>query len=58
MQAGVTFRNEPLQTTYKAHRPEPPPDELIPQFALVREATEAFGSARRLNYADWESRRP
>ena len=27
---------------YKAHRP-PPPDELIPQFALIRDATRAFG---------------
>src|SRR5258707_10399378 len=33
----VTFRNR-LYDAYKAHRP-PPPDELIPQFALVREAT-------------------
>ena len=37
----MTFRNR-LYDAYKAHRP-PPPDELIPQFALVREATEAFG---------------
>src|SRR5271156_4454654 len=36
-----TFRNR-LYDAYKAQRP-PPPDELIPQFALVREATEAFG---------------
>ncbi|MFZ1414180.1 MAG: DNA polymerase I [Defluviicoccus sp.] len=35
-----TFRND-LYPAYKAHRPEPP-DELIPQFALVREATRAF----------------
>ena len=35
-----SFRNE-LYADYKAHRP-PPPDELIPQFALVREATRAF----------------
>lgn len=35
-----TFRND-LYAPYKAHRPEPPP-ELIPQFALVREATRAF----------------
>ena len=35
-----TFRNE-LYDQYKAHRPEPPED-LVPQFALIREATEAF----------------
>jgi DNA polymerase-1 len=37
----VTFRNE-IYPDYKAHRPEPPP-ELIPQFGLIREATEALG---------------
>lgn len=37
----TTFRNA-LYADYKAHRPEPP-DELIPQFALIREATAAFG---------------
>ena len=36
-----TFRNE-LYPEYKAHRPEPPED-LIPQFPLVRDATRAFG---------------
>ncbi len=36
-----TFRND-LYAAYKAHRP-PPPEDLIPQFALVREATRAFG---------------
>ncbi len=36
-----TFRND-LYADYKAHRPEPP-EELVPQFALVREATAAFG---------------
>jgi DNA polymerase-1 len=36
-----TFRNE-LYGAYKAHRP-PAPEDLIPQFALVREATRAFG---------------
>jgi DNA polymerase-1 len=39
--ARKTFRND-IYPAYKAHRP-PPPEELIPQFALVREATEAFG---------------
>lgn len=34
------FRNA-IYPDYKAHRPEPPED-LIPQFALIREAVEAF----------------
>ena len=37
----VTFRNE-MYDAYKANRTEPP-DDLRPQFALVRDATEAFG---------------
>ena len=36
-----TFRND-ISIEYKANRP-PPPDDLIPQFAMVREATHAFG---------------
>ncbi len=36
-----SFRND-LYPAYKANRPAPPP-ELVPQFALVREATRAFG---------------
>ena len=36
-----TFRND-MYDQYKAHRP-PAPEDLIPQFALVREATRAFG---------------
>ena len=39
----VTFRNE-LYDKYKANRP-PPPEDLIPQFPLVRDATRAFGVA-------------
>lgn len=39
--ARLTFRNR-LYPEYKAHRP-PAPDDLIPQFALVREATVAMG---------------
>ncbi|GGE44943.1 DNA polymerase I [Marinicauda pacifica] len=35
-----TFRNE-IYEHYKAHRPEPPED-LVPQFSLIREATIAF----------------
>jgi DNA polymerase-1 len=35
-----TFRND-LYAEYKANRPDPPED-LVPQFALVREATKAF----------------
>jgi DNA polymerase I len=42
--ARVTFRSE-IYPEYKAHRPEPP-EELVPQFALIREATEAFGVAK------------
>ncbi|ABE38194.1 DNA polymerase I [Rhodopseudomonas palustris BisB5] len=36
----ATFRNE-MYPAYKAHRP-PAPDDLIPQFALIREAVRAF----------------
>ena len=35
-----TFRNE-IYPDYKAHRPDPP-DDLIPQFPLIREAVRAF----------------
>mgnify|MGYP005809633259 CR=1 FL=1 len=48
----VTFRNR-LYDGYKAHRP-PPPDELIPQFGLIREATEAFG-VPAIELEDWEA---
>ena len=36
----VTFRNA-MFDGYKAHRP-PPPDDLIPQFPLIRDAVRAF----------------
>ena len=48
----LTFRNR-LYDDYKAQRPEPPP-ELLPQFALVREATAAFG-VPAIELADWEA---
>ncbi|MDP3173378.1 MAG: DNA polymerase I [Phenylobacterium sp.] len=38
-----TFRND-LYDQYKAHRP-PAPEDLAPQFPLVRDATRAFGVA-------------
>lgn len=39
--ARKNFRND-IYAEYKAHRP-PAPEELVPQFPLVREATRAFG---------------
>ena len=48
----LTFRNR-LYDGYKAHRP-PPPEDLVPQFALVREATDAFG-VPAIELADWEA---
>ena len=36
-----TFRND-LYPEYKAHRP-PAPEDLVPQFPLMRDATRAFG---------------
>lgn len=47
-----TFRNR-LYDGYKAQRPEPP-EELVPQFALVRAATEAF-DVPAIELADWEA---
>lgn len=38
-----TFRNK-IYDKYKAQRP-PPPEELIPQFALIRDAVKAFNVA-------------
>ena len=38
--SGRSFRND-IYSEYKAHRPDPPED-LVPQFALVRDATRAF----------------
>jgi DNA polymerase-1 len=42
--AKTSFRNR-IYDQYKAHRPEPP-DDLRPQFKMVREATDAFGVCR------------
>ena len=36
----TSFRNE-LYDQYKANRP-PPPEDLVPQFPLIRDATRAF----------------
>ncbi|MFM5952697.1 MAG: 5'-3' exonuclease H3TH domain-containing protein, partial [Novosphingobium sp.] len=38
--SGVSFRNE-IYDQYKANRP-PPPEDLRPQFPLIRDATRAF----------------
>ncbi len=38
-----SFRNE-IYPDYKAHRP-PAPEDLVPQFGLIRQATEAFNVA-------------
>jgi DNA polymerase I len=50
--SGVSFRNR-LYDQYKAQRPEPPSD-LVPQFALVRRATDAF-SVCQIELADFEA---
>src|SRR5262249_19049879 len=39
--SGTSFRNE-IYANYKGHRPDPP-DELVPQFPLMRDAVRAFG---------------
>lgn len=39
--SGTTFRNE-IYPAYKANR-DAPPEDLVPQFPLVREAVKAFG---------------
>ena len=50
--ARTTFRNR-IYDQYKAHRPEPPPD-LVPQFKLVREATDALKICR-IEQPDYEA---
>jgi DNA polymerase I len=39
--SGRSFRNQ-IYADYKGHRPDPP-DELVPQFPLMRDAVRAFG---------------
>ncbi len=39
--SGKSFRND-FYPEYKAHRP-PAPEDLVPQFPLIRDATRAFG---------------
>jgi DNA polymerase I len=39
--SGTSFRNQ-IYPEYKGHRPEPP-NELVPQFPLMRDAVRAFG---------------
>ncbi|GBE43885.1 DNA polymerase I [bacterium BMS3Bbin10] len=41
--SGKSFRND-IYPEYKAHRP-PPPEDLIPQFSIIRDATRAFNVA-------------
>jgi len=48
----LTFRNR-MYEAYKAQRPEPP-EELRPQFALVREAAAALG-VPGIELPDWEA---
>jgi DNA polymerase-1 len=50
--AGRSFRNR-IYDQYKAQRPEPAPD-LVPQFALVRRATDAF-SVCQIELDDFEA---
>ncbi|MEM0943142.1 MAG: 5'-3' exonuclease H3TH domain-containing protein, partial [Pseudomonadota bacterium] len=47
-----SFRNE-LYSEYKANRP-PPPEDLRPQFPLIRDATRAFGLPS-IEMAGWEA---
>ena len=50
--SGSSFRNR-IYDKYKAQRPDPAPD-LIPQFGLVRRATEAFGVCQ-IELSDFEA---
>jgi DNA polymerase-1 len=50
--SGSSFRNR-IYDQYKAQRPDPPAD-LIPQFKLVRAATDAFGVCK-IDVPDYEA---
>ena len=50
--SGSSFRSR-LYDQYKAHRP-PPPEDLVPQFAHVRQAAEAF-SIRQIELDGFEA---
>ncbi len=50
--SSVTFRNE-MYDQYKAHRP-PPPEDLVPQFPMIRDATRAF-SLPCIEEQGWEA---
>jgi DNA polymerase I len=50
--SGSSFRNR-IYDQYKAQRPDPAPD-LVPQFGLVRRATEAFGVCQ-IELVDFEA---
>ena len=47
-----SFRNE-MYDQYKAHRP-PPPEDLVPQFPMIRDATRAF-SLPCIEEQGWEA---
>ncbi|MBI0475801.1 DNA polymerase I [Sphingomonas sp. MA1305] len=47
-----TFRNQ-MYDQYKAHRP-PPPEDLVPQFPMIRDATRAF-SLPCIEEEGWEA---
>ena len=50
--ARTTFRNK-IYKDYKANRSDPP-EELVPQFSLIRDATEAIG-LKSLEVAEYEA---
>jgi DNA polymerase-1 len=50
--SGKTFRND-IYPAYKANRP-PAPEDLVPQFALIRQATRAF-NLPSIEMEGWEA---
>ncbi|MBB4152398.1 DNA polymerase-1 [Sphingomonas jinjuensis] len=50
--SSTTFRNQ-MYDQYKAHRP-PPPEDLVPQFPMIRDATRAF-SLPCIEEEGWEA---